>query len=445
MSSKIDFSDIKDFSDAYNSDPASLVMTNVLARNKSDTFGIVPQSGREQHFQFSCEIPTMKSVDQKHSGRCWLYAATNILRERVARELDLEFFELSQVYLAFWDKFERCNYFLNNILATADRPVGDETVRWLLKNVYGGDGGQWDMFVNLIEKYGICPKDAMPETEQTQNTGAVNGHVTAFMRVTAHRLRELVAAGASAEEIDAARRDALRQVYDCLCRFYTEPPRSFDFEYTDRSGKYHVEPDMTPRAFSEKYIGNFLDRFVSVINAPTADKPFGRLYTVKLLGNVAGGRPVRYYNVPMDEFRELVRRQLSDGELVWFGSDSAKFRDRARSLWDDKSFNDPMFTGLGISYDKTVGLDYGISFMIHAMALTGYNEDPRTGEINRWKIENSYGPDGANGGYYFCSGTWFDRFVYQAVIDKKYLDIPADAEEKLIELEPWDPMGTLAD
>jgi len=62
------------------------------------------------------------------------------------------------------------------------------------------------------------------------------------------------------------------------------------------------------------------------------------------------------------------------------------------------------------------------------------------------KIQNSWGEDHAFKGYYVATDTWFDRYVYQAVINKMFLsDLENnDIKKKVIELKPWDPMGTLA-
>ncbi len=436
---------IGQFSDAYNGCKMNRVMTDIFSKNDFGTFGFDPNANKGKHFRFSYEIPTMRSTNQKSSGRCWLFAATNVLREIIGKKLNVDYFELSQSYLAFWDKFERCNYYLNCVIDTANDPIDDRTVQYIIGNTFGGDGGQWDMFANIVKKYGIVPKDAMPETFQTSATGRLNGYLSEYMRVCAFRLRNMIAGGASETEVDAAVKDILGRVYSFLCRCYTEPPKKFDLEYTDKDKKYHMERDYTPESFKDKFIGDFLDNYISVIHAPTADKPFGKFYTVKYLGNIVGGDKILYYNVPMDEFKALAVQQLKDGEVVWFGSDCGKFCDRDKRLWDDKSFDNELITGLDSDYTKAESLDYRISAMNHAMVLTGFNIDERTGKTDRWKIQNSWGSDGVNEGYYFCTDSWFERFVYQIVINKKYLKGKLDDIGEITELAPWDPMGTLAD
>ena len=394
--------------------------------------------------KFSIEIPTLPITDQQASGRCWLFAATNVLREKIARDLNLEKFELSQSYLAFWDKFERCNYFLESILDTAALPTDDRTVRFILTTGVH-DGGQWEMFANIVRKYGLLPKDVYAETYQSSHSRSMNNVLNRHLKHCAVRLRKLAAEGASKEALQAEKETMLGKIYSFLCSCYTEPPKTFDFEYVDKDKEYHVDRGLTAHSFYEKYIGDLLDHSVSIINAPTADKPYGKTYTVRYLGNVAGGRPVCHLNLTMEDFKAAILRQLSDGKVVWFGSDVGKFGERELGFWDDKSHNAGLMSGLDLSLSKAEALDYWYSAMNHAMVLTGVNLD-ENGKPNRWKIENSWGDKRGDKGYFLCSDTWFDEYVYQAAVEDTYLgEAAALAKQEPIELEPWDPMGTLAD
>ena len=419
-------------------------MTRVLYTTDISKVICRPDDARKMVFKFSTDIKTMKSTNQKSSGRCWLFAATNVLREHIAKELNLEDFELSQSYMAFWDKFERCNYFFEAILETAGLPLNDRTVNFLLQ---GGlsDGGQWDMFTSLVRKYGVVPKDAMPETFQTSNTRGSNQYISKFMRKNALSLRKMAAGGASREALEAEKKALLAKCFSFLSSCYGEPPETFDFEYVDKDKNFHRESGMTPLSFRDKYLDGVWDDYVSLIHAPTADKPFDRLYTIKYLGNVAEDKGIRHVNLTMEELKAAVLRQLQDGEVVWFGSDCGKFGDRDSRFWDDQSFDSLPATGLDVAMTKEEMLDCCDSAMNHAMCFTGVNigED---GKPNRWKIENSWGSEGLNEGYYMASDSWFDLLVYQAVVHKKYLGGKAAIlDTDPIVLDPWDPIGSLAD
>ena len=394
------------------------------------------------HHHFSIEIPTMSATNQKSSGRCWMFAALNVLRERVAAKTGMEEFELSQSYSAFWDKFERANYFLESILDTAALDSDDRTVATILQNGVH-DGGQWDMFVNIVKKYGVVPKHAMPETFQSSNTGMMNSLLNTNLKECAVKLRTMFAEGRPEEELRAVKEEMLGKIFSFLCICYGNPPETFDFEYTDKEKVYHREDNLTPLSFYEKYVEMNLDDYISIIHAPTKDKPFDRMYTVQYLGNVVEGNPVAYLNLTMEELKALVIAQLKDGEVVWFGSDVGKFGDRAGGFWDDRSFEYEALTGLTFALTKEQRLDYRDSAMNHAMVITGVNL--KDGKPDRWKIENSWGDDKGEKGYYIASDSWFDEFVYQAVVQRKYLgEKAALLEQPAIELTPWDPMGSLA-
>lgn len=444
MSSNITPADLAGFREGYRADPMRQAMTRVLYTTDISKVICRPDDARKMVFKFSTDIKTMKSTNQKSSGRCWLFAATNVLREHIAKELNLEDFELSQSYMAFWDKFERCNYFFEAILETAGLPLNDRTVNFLLQ---GGlsDGGQWDMFTSLVRKYGVVPKDAMPETFQTSNTRGSNQYISKFMRKNALSLRKMAVGGASREALEAEKKALLAKCFSFLSSCYGEPPETFDFEYVDKDKNFHRESGMTPLSFRDKYLDGVWDDYVSLIHAPTADKPFDRLYTIKYLGNVAEDKGIRHVNLTMEELKAAVLRQLQDGEVVWFGSDCGKFGDRDSRFWDDQSFDSLPATGLDVAMTKEEMLDCCDSAMNHAMCFTGVNigED---GKPNRWKIENSWGSEGLNEGYYMASDSWFDLLVYQAVVHKKYLgDKAAILDTDPIVLDPWDPIGSLAD
>ena len=434
---------LADWSADYNGCAQRRLATMALSKSDLSAVAYVPQNGFAMKQKFSVEIPTLEVTNQQASGRCWLSAATNVLRERIATELNLEKFELSQSYLAFWDKFERANYFLESILETANLPADDRTVSFVLATGVH-DGGQWDMFANIVEKYGVVPKDVYNETYQSCHTNSMNHYLNRNLKICAAKLRAMVAEGRPEAEIQAAKSEMLGRVYGFLCSCYTEPPKTFDFEYVDKDKNYHIEKGMTPASFCEKYVGDLLKKTVSVIHAPTKDKPYHRTYTIRMLGNVVGGREVRHLNLTMDEFKAAVIAQMQAGKVVWFGSDVGKFGEREKGVWDDQSFDAALLTGLDMEISKADALDYGFSAMNHAMVLTGVQLED--GRPVRWKIENSWGDANGEKGYYVCSDSWFDQYVFQAAVEREYLgDLAALADQTPAVLEPWDPMGTLAD
>ena len=393
---------------------------------------------------FSIDIDTGKVADQKQSGRCWMFAALNTMRHSMREKLHMkDDFELSQNYTFFWDKLEKSNYFLENVLQTAELPTSDRKVAWLMQTPQQ-DGGQWDMLVALIQKYGVVPQTVMPETFNSSNSTEINKQLNLKLRKDAVELRELVAANKSDADIQKAKEKMLNEIYRMLAYTFGEPPANFDFEYRDTDNNYHRIENITPQEFFKKYVGWNLDDYVSIINAPTADKPFNHMYTVEMLGNVLGGRQVRHLNLDMQTFRKVAIEQLKHGESVWFGSDVGQESDRKKGIMDTNLYHQDELFDVDFSMSKAERLDYGESMMTHAMVLTGV--DLIDGQPTKWKVENSWGDKVGEKGFFVMSDDWMEEFCYQIVVNKKYL--PKDLQEILKEeptvLAPWDPMGALA-
>ena len=389
---------------------------------------------------FSIEIETGKITNQKSSGRCWLFDALNCMRFQIMKNLNLETFELSQNYQMFWDKMEKANYFLESILETADEDVSSRLVSHLLSSPEG-DGGQWDMYCAIADKYGCVPKSAMPETFQSSNTGMMVKLVTLKLREDAMLLRAALREG---KDVQAMKTEMLGEIYRILVTCLGEPPRRFTFEYRDKDKNFGRDENISPKEFFDKYVGLALKDYVSIINAPTADKPYYHTFTVDFLGNVAGGRAVKYLNLPADDLRTLAIKQLSDGEPVWFGCDVGQMLMRDYGLMGMHTFRYDQLLGVNFGMDKADRLNYGESVMTHAMVFLGVNLVD--GKPNRWKVENSWGDKSGQDGYYIMTDEWFGQYNYQVVVNRKYLT-PEQQEmltQEPIHLKPWDPMGSLA-
>ncbi|KRM60417.1 cysteine aminopeptidase [Paucilactobacillus vaccinostercus DSM 20634] len=392
---------------------------------------------------FSIDLDTGDVANQKQSGRCWMFAALNTMRHDMANRLGLKKFELSQAYTFFWDKFEKANYFYENVLKTADQPADSREVAWLMTTPQQ-DGGQWDMLCALIEKYGIVPQSAMPETYNSSKSNEINTALNKKLRQNAIELRQLVADHATDDDIDAARNQMLNDVYRMLVYSFGQPPLTFDFEYRDADKHFHRDTDLTPKQFYDQYVGWNLADYVSIINAPTADKPYNQTYTVDMLGNVVDGRAVKHLNVTMADFKKLAIAQLQAGESVWFGCDVGQSSDRQKGIMDLNIYGQDDLFATSFKMSKAQRLDYGESMMTHAMVLTGV--DLVDGQPTKWKVENSWGPKVGEKGYFVMSDAWMDEYCYQIVVNKQFLPAnlaQAQATEPTV-LKPWDPMGALA-
>ena len=392
---------------------------------------------------FSVDVTTGKVSNQKQSGRCWMFAALNTFRHKMLNDFNLKEFELSQNHTFFWDKYEKTNYFYENILATANEPLTSRKVAFLLQTPQQ-DGGQWDMIVSIFQKYGVVPKTVMPESSNSSNSRDLNNYLNKKLRKDAVALRQLVAEGKTAEDIQTAKEAMLEDIYRFLATSLGTPPETFDFEYRDEDKNYHIDRNLTPQSFYEKYVGVDLDDYVSIINAPTADKPYNQSYTVEMLGNVVGGKEVKYLNVDMPTFKKLAIAQLEQGESVWFGCDvgQSSTRDTGIMALDAYDIND--LFDIDFTMTKAERLDFGESLMTHAMVLTGV--DLIDGESTKWKVENSWGEKVGTNGFFVMSDAWMDEYTYQIVVRKEFLTAEqlAAFEAEPTVLAPWDPMGALA-
>ncbi|KPV44593.1 aminopeptidase C [Alicyclobacillus ferrooxydans] len=434
---------IEKFAQEFGAMPANRIRMNAIAKNGINSVATNREALIDMQFTFSTEIETGPVTNQKQSGRCWMFAGLNTIRHDMAKTNNLKPFELSQCYQMFWDKFEKANYFLERVLDTLEEETDSRVVQWLLQAPLN-DGGQWDMFVNLVDKYGVVPQYVMPETFHSSASRQMNQILTQKLRSHASVLRLSFQTGTAVAELRQKKEQMLGEFYRMLCYFLGTPPTKFDFEYRDKDEKFHRDADLSPQEFLRKYASTDLHEYVSVINAPTSDKPFNQTYTVKYLGNVEGGRIVRYLNVDIETFKNLALAQLSDGEPVWFGCDVGKMMDGEGGILDTAVFDYEGALDVRFEMTKAERLDYGESLMTHAMVFTGVNVVD--GRANRWKVENSWGKERGSEGFFVMSDKWFDEYMYQIVVNRKYLsaELAEILNQEPTVLNPWDPMGSLA-
>lgn len=425
---------------------------NVIAKNAVTAQGIrevarVPEAVAANTGTFDVEVRQGMRCDQKRSGRCWMFASLNTMRTRIIDRYNLKTLELSQAYPLFFDKVEKSNWFLENVLDTLDEPLSGRLMAHLLADPIS-DGGQWDMFRALVRKYGVVPKEAMPETACSSNTRDMDAYLTRYLRGAAKRLRESHEAGVGTDDLRAMKKEMMGEVTSLLITCLGEPPVQFDVRLRDKDDELVLSGTYTPQEFFDKVVSMPVDDYVSVISAPTVDKPFGHTYTVDRLGNVVEAGGVRYLNLPVERLKELAMAQLQDGLPVWFGCDVAQSFIRDEGIMDTASLDVDGLFGFPVEgcLDRAERLDYGESLMTHAMVLEGVNLDA-AGKPTLWKVENSWGDKRAKDGYDSITDAWFDQYVYQVVVDKRFL---SDSERKTYETEeptvlaPWDPMGSLA-
>ncbi|MCI0364900.1 MAG: C1 family peptidase [Phycisphaerales bacterium] len=396
---------------------------------------------------FSHLLDDWACTNQKKSGRCWCFAGLNLFRAGALKKMNLKEFEFSQNYTLFWDKFERANYFLEAIIETADRPVDDRTVAFLLDKPLE-DGGQWNMFVNIVKKHGLAPKSAMPESQSSSDTQRMNSILLHKLRDGAKTLRDLRGHSAPMEALRAAKLDILKVIHRILCIHLGTPPAKFDWQWNDKDKAFHRDGEMTPQEFANKYVELKLDEYVCLVNDPRKSSPVNRTFTVDYLGNVVGGDRVIYLNVEIGLMKEIAKRTIMEGEPVWFGCDVGKMMRRDLGVWDKKLFDFDTLYDTEFNLTKADRLVYHQTLMTHAMVFTGVDvvSDP-TERARRWRVENSWGEENSGRkGFYVMNDSWFDEYMFEIAAKKAHLppELLTALDQEPIVLPAWDPMGALA-
>jgi len=425
----------------FDGDPSAKVAQNAVTGNNVASVSLRRDLVQEVDFTFSTKLDDWKATNQKSSGRCWLFATLNLFRPGTMKKMNVKEFEFSQAHIHFWDKFERSNHFLEAIIETSDRAVDDRTIHFLLSDPIG-DGGQWNMAMNLIRKHGLVPKSAYPESNSSSSTRWMNSILKDILRSTASELREIIGSGGTVEDARTHKESRMKDIWRVLCIHLGTPPESFDWQWRDKDKEFHRRGKITPQEFAEEFVDIDWEDYVCIVNDPRNE--YYRTYTVEYLQNVAGGPPVVYLNVPSDEMKSITQKILEDGLPVWMGCDVGKQMDRKRGLWDANLFETNELYGVDYGMSKADRLRYGQTMMTHAMLFTGV--DVVDGKPRRWRVENSWGDDSGEKGFYTMNDSWYDEHMFEIATARKYLS------EKMLDgleteptvLDAWDPMGSLA-
>jgi bleomycin hydrolase len=385
---------------------------------------------------FNLKIPYEGSpvTNQRASGRCWIFAACNVFRIAIQQKYDIKSFELSQAYLFFWDKVEKANYFLESILDTTGEDVDSRLVAALMASPVG-DGGQWDMIVNLVSKYGIVPQVTYPDSWNAKNSGVMNRLLTSKLREDAIKLRSAVALRNGKAEIGELKEEMMREVVRILTLCLGPPPKideKFTWEFYDGSGKLKTVR-LTPCEFAET---THVKKFISLVNDPRNE--YNRLLTVDHLGNVWDGRPITYVNVDKIVLKEACVAMIKKGLPIFFGSDVGKRLDGARGIMDTELFDMELGFNVSSNLSKAERLLTGESQMTHAMVLTAVHLD-KDGKPVRWRVENSWSDLAGDHGYFVMSDKWMDEFCYQAVVDPSVVhkDVRDVLKQEALRLPLW--------
>ena len=418
----------------YKNTPSERAVKNALATTSIATLAVNGDNLAMCDTHFSDRVKTVGITDQKSSGRCWLFTGLNVLRAKMIVSHDLKDFEFSQNYLSFYDLLEKSNLFLQGVIDTRKLPLDDRKVEWLLKNPIG-DGGQFTGVSNLIMKYGVVPKSAMPETYQSDNTRNMRMILSLKLRQYALSLRE-----AKSGELQALKTQMLTEIYGILVKCLGVPPTDFEWTRYNKKGEKVSTQRYTPKSFYEQFVGQDLEKnYVMLMNDPTRE--YGKVYEIDYDRHVYDGENWLYINLPIERIKEIAIASIKDNTAMYFSCDVGKFFDRKKGVLDIANLDYESLFDTTFPMDKRQRIQTFASGSSHAMTLIAVDID-QNGKTTKWMVENSWGPASGYKGNVIMTDEWFDQYMFRLVAERKY--VPADIlkmlDQKPILLPAWDPM-----
>jgi bleomycin hydrolase len=428
--------DIDKIQSSFEMDTHSRAMYNSLTNNDISSLALNRDILRHHNEIFSDKIKTKGITNQNKSGRCWLFAGLNILRPKVIEKNNLEKFEFSQNYLAFWDKLEKANCFLENIIEFANRDILDREMEFLLRTPIP-DGGYWENVVNLIEKYGVVPKEIMPETNSSGNTSLMNKLLSRKLRADAAKLRAMYNKRKSVKSLRAEKIKMLSEIYKMLVLNLGQPPAEFQWRFEDANSVVSEPRTYSPKSFYKEFVDVDLRQYVDIFN--DSSKEYGKHYSINLTRNVRDGDDAHFANVKMQILKEIAAKAILDNEPTWFSCDVGKDQSREHGIMAMDLFDYDSIYMTDMAMTKAERSLFRESVPNHAMVFIGI--DMQNGKPAKWLVENSWGDEKGSKGLWTIYDPWFDKNVYSIIVKKEYVpkEILDIYKQPVIKLPPWDP------
>lgn len=323
-------------------------------------------------------------MNQESAGLCWMCAGITMCRRAIIKKFNLtKKFHISLNYLLFWDKLERCNYFINFIINNKQYKFNSKKINAYTKHPIS-DGGHWHTFVDLINKYGIVPDSICRRRVSSKNTASMN-------KLINYKLREFAAKilspnltddemYKSEERINLIRNDILSTIIKILVYVLGSPiyPDSkFDWIYVTKEDNKKIINDLTPIDFYRNYCINFND-YVLVANDPRPRHSYNKLYEMtsvdQMVTNRSDTKSHIFLNLETNELIDLITKQINAGIPVWFSCDVIKYSNHKYNIFDIDLYNyDLPFNTSFNAMSKADRLDFHDSYANHAMCIVGYD------------------------------------------------------------------------
>lgn len=423
----------------YQGTSSDKALRNAIGNNDIRKLALNQENLKGMDTHFSIKVDSKGITDQKSSGRCWLFTGLNVMRAKTIARNGFRSFEFSQIYPFFWDQLEKSNLFLQGIIDTGKSPLNDKMVEWLFQHPLS-DGGTFTGVADIVAKYGLVPKEAMPETNSSENTSRMANLVSLKLKEYGLQLRDMIAAGAKPTAMEKEKTAMLGTIYRMLVLNLGVPPTEFDFIRKDAEGNPVETEHHTPMSFLEKYGDKqLLTNYVMVMNDPSRE--YYKCYEIEYDRHRYDGKNWTYVNLPVEDIKEMAVASLKDSTMMYFSCDVGKFLNSERGLLDVKNYDYESLMGTTFGMNKRQRIQTFSSGSSHAMTLMAVDLD-KDGKPVKWMVENSWGAGSGYQGHLIMTDEWFDEYMFRLVVETKY--VPAKVMElfkqKPVRLPAWDPM-----
>ncbi len=434
--------ELQEIQSSFKNDAPTKAVQNVLTGNANIMSNALNHNlqGKIDHY-FKYRVDVKGITDQKSSGRCWMFTSMNVLRPSIMEKYSLSEFDFSHNYLYFWDIFEKSNLFLENIIGTSKSASDDRTVTYLFSSPVG-DGGVWNLYYNLGEKYGVVPQEVMPETAHSNNTRQMIGLINEKLRAGGYNLRELASKGKKESDLRVEKTSVLKDVYRILSLCLGEPPREFTWRYKTKSGVIKELRNYTPQQFYKEITPEDYspENYIMIMNDPTRE--YYKLYEIQNYKNAIEGINWIYLNLPNEDIKKAALASIKNNEPMYASCDVGKQLNRESGILDPEMYDYESLLGVDLSMDKKARILTRQSGSSHAMTLIGCDTDVSDTPV-KWEFENSWGASSGNKGYLTFTDKWFSEYMFRLVVHRKYLDKKAVdcLGQSPIQLPMWDYMN----
>ena len=429
---------LKQIQSSYKNTSADKAIRNAIGGTDIRKLSLNQENQQGLDTDFSIKVESKGITDQQSSGRCWLFSGLNVMRAKAIARYNLPSLEFSQAYSFFWDQLEKSNLFLQGVIDTAKEPMSNQTVEWLFKHPLS-DGGTFTGVADIVSKYGLVPKEVMPETYSSEHTSQMSSLIGLKLKEYGLELRESVQKGMDVKKIEARKTEMLETVYRILVLNLGVPPTEFDYVRKDVKGNPVETEHHTPMSFLEKYGDkNLLTNYVMVMNDPSRE--YYKCYEIDFDRHRYDGKNWTYVNLPVEEIKEMAIASLKDSTRMYFSSDVTQL-DSKRGLLDVNNYDFGSLLGTTFGMDKKQRIQTFASMSAHAMTLMAVDLD-ENGKPKKWMVENSWGAQSGYKGHLIMTDEWFNEYMFRLVLETKYvpkkvLDI---FKQKPVRLPAWDPM-----